>query len=306
MNKPTLIVITGPTASGKSALAVSLAQKLHTEIISADSRQIYKGIPIVTAVPSLKEREGIIHHLMEILPLDAYYSAARFQEDADEILSNIFTKNDIAIVCGGSMLYLDALVKGIDELPTVPVEIREELMKKWNFKGDTWLLEELENLDPGYFRLVDQKNLKRVFHAIEITITAGKPYSEFLTHQAEKFQNRELPYKVIKFCLTGSRDLLFERINSRVIEMVENGLEEEAMKVYPLRHLNSLNTVGLKEMFAWFDGKVERNEAIARIQKNTRVYAKKQLTWHKRDKNLNYLDFSDPQSSNLTKILSQL
>ena len=301
-----MIVITGPTASGKSALAVSLAQRLDTEIISADSRQIYKGIPIVTAVPSISERDGIKHHLLETLPLDAYYSAAKFQEDCEAILNDIFYDRDTAIVCGGSMLYLDALTKGIDDLPTVPSHIRKTLMKEWEEKGNEWLLNSLREKDPDYYIKIDHRNLKRVFHALEISLTAGKPYSSLLTHNDDRSSQQSLPFDVTKFCLTGQRDLLFERINSRVIKMIDSGLEEEARSVYHLRHLNSLNTVGLKEMFEYFDGNMALDIAVARIQKNTRVYAKKQLTWHKRDESLNYLDFSDSPTYNINKILEKI
>ena len=293
-------MITGPTASGKSALAVTLARRLETEIISADSRQIYKGIPIVTAVPSMEERAGVPHHLMEILPLEGYYSASLFQEDAMRILDEIFKKKDTAIVCGGSMMYIDALVNGIDELPTVPDKIRQSLMEEWKEKGDEWLKEQLRILDPVYYERVDLRNLKRVFHAVEITRTAARPYSGMLTGRGKK---TELPFELTKICLDGSREGLFSRINERVLKMMEMGLEEEAWSVYHLRHLNSLNTVGLKEMFAYFDGNMTKDEAIARIQKNTRVYAKKQLTWHKRDGELEYLDFKDPLEKNVEKIL---
>ena len=307
MKKPVLIVITGPTASGKSALAVTLAQKLNTEIISADSRQVFKEIPIVTAVPSLIEREGIPHHLLEILPLEAYYSAAKFQEDTETLLHKIFKTNDTAIVCGGSMLYIDALVKGIDELPTVPTELRANLMSEWSFNGDGWLLSRLKEMDPDYYYKIDHRNLKRVFHAVEISLTAKKPYSQLLTKtDAYSSLNRKLPFDVIKFCLTGERETLFERINARVLKMMASGLEAEATKVYPLRHLNSLNTVGLKEMFAWFEGTLKQEEVIPRIQKNTRVYAKKQLTWHKRDNDLIYLDFSESNEKNVSKIMNLL
>ena len=299
-------MITGPTASGKSALAVSLAEKLETEIISADSRQIYQGIPIVTAVPTKEERNGIPHHLLEILPLDAYYSAVKFQEDTDRIIQNIFREKNTVIVCGGSMLYIDALLSGIDELPTVPDTIRNNLMLQWKENGDKWLIEQLKEKDPDYYNKVDLKNLKRVFHAIEISITAGQPYSSLLTKENRKSEMRQLPFEVIKICLNGSRDQLFNRINQRVIKMIETGLEEEARSVYHLRHLNSLNTVGLKEMFAWFDGTMTKEEAISRIQKNTRVYAKKQMTWHKRDENLRYLDFDEGIMKNRDKVLGLL
>lgn len=303
MKKPTLIVITGPTASGKSALAVSLAEKTGSEIISADSRQIYKGIPIVTAAPTLEEKRGIPHHLLEILPLEAYYSASRFEEDASIILDNLFKRNEIAIICGGSMLYIDTLVNGIDELPTVPRDIRHALTKKWQQEGDEWLIGELKKYDPDYYRTADLKNLKRVFHAIEVSIAAGVPYTSLLSGRNQK--KRVLPFEVKKFCLSGPREELFERINGRVLKMMASGLEEEARSVYELRNLNSLNTVGLKEMFAWFDGKFTKDEAISRIQKNTRVYAKKQLTWHKRDEEMNYLNFSDSEKSNIERILNK-
>ena len=305
MKKPTVIVITGPTASGKSALAVSLAQKIGVDIISADSRQIYKGIPIVTAVPSEEEKGGITHHLLDILPLDAYYSAAKFREDATNILNDIFKHNHTAIVCGGSMLYIDALLNGIDELPTVPDEIRSTLTLEWKEKGDLWLLQKLKELDPVHYEKVDRNNLKRVFHAVEVSLTAKVPYSSLLT-KCNTEDPVDLPFNVLKICLTGQREALFHRINIRVLKMIESGLEEEAESVYPLRHLNALNTVGLKEMFAFIEGKFTRDEAIARIQKNTRVYAKKQLTWHKRDINLKYLDFSSSLEENINQILKFL
>ena len=300
MNKPILIVITGPTASGKSALAVDLAKKLSTEVISADSRQIYKGIPIVTATPSEEEKKGVTHHLLEFLPLEAYYSAAKFQEDAFSLLNNIFERNQYAIVCGGSMLYIDALVKGIDNLPTVSEELRGKLTEDWKQNGDEWLLSRLQELDATYYNKVDHRNLKRVFHAVEVSLTANTPYSSLLTGNINV--KTDLPFDVVKICLNGERNELFSRINQRVLNMVKNGLIEEAGRVYPKRHLNSLNTVGLKEIFAYFEGVFSKEEAIARIQKNTRVYAKKQLTWHKRDENIVYLDFSETSIRNIAEI----
>ena len=272
-----VIVITGPTASGKSALAVDLAEQLGCDIISADSRQIFQGIPIVTAMPTDEERARVRHHLIDMLPLTAYYSASKFEEDALQLINEQFEKSDTAIVCGGSMLYIDALVNGIDFLPTVPEDFRKELKKEHGEKGDEWLLEELRRLDPDYFERVDHRNVKRVFHAVEISKLTGKPYSGFLTGKRVK-----RPFEIEMRIIEMPRDVLFDRINRRVDAMVEAGLEEEAQKVYPLRHLNSLNTVGLKEMFAYFEGKMKRDEAIERIKKNTRVYAKKQLTWWNR------------------------
>lgn len=272
-----LIVVTGPTASGKTDLAVKLALEHDTEIISADSRQIFRGIPIVTAVPDESQRMGVTHHLMEMLPLDAYYSAAMFEEDALRIANEIWKRRDVAVVCGGSMMYVDALVDGIDELPTVPDSIRAGLDKEWKEKGDDWLRDRLLALDPDYYRQVDLANMKRVFHAVEICMAAGASYSALRTGQ-----KKQRDFEIEKIVIDLPREVLFDRINRRVLRMVEDGLEEEARGVYPMRHLNSLNTVGLKEMFAYFDGVMDFETAVARIQKNTRVYAKKQLTWLKK------------------------
>lgn len=299
MKKPLLIVITGPTASGKSVLAVEVARRLSTEVISADSRQIYQGIPIVTATPTIEERGGVEHHLISMLPLDAYYSASEFEQDALRISRRLFDSNGVSVVCGGSMMYVDALCNGIDDLPTVPVEIRCNLMEEWKKKGDEWLRSKLENLDPIHYAKVDLKNLKRVFHAVELSITAGVPYSTLITGE-----KKERPFRILKICLDGERKRLFQRINLRVEKMMEMGLEEEARRVFHLRHLNSLNTVGLKEMFAWFDGNFTKEEAVARIQKNTRVYAKKQLTWYKRDPDIISLDFTKDVGRNSDLILN--
>lgn len=273
-----LIVVTGPTASGKSDLAVRLAIEHDTEIISADSRQIYKGIPIVTAVPDASQRRGVRHHLMEMLPLDAYYSAAMFEEDALKIARDIWQRRDVAIVCGGSMMYVDALTRGIDELPTVPDSIRTPLGEQWHANGDDWLRDRLRRLDPDYYAIVDKANMKRLFHAVEICLAAGVAYSTLRTGMKKKRD-----FEIERIVIDMPREQLFRRINERVTRMVDAGLEEEARGVYHLRHLNSLNTVGLKEMFAYFDGVMDFATAVARIQKNTRVYAKKQLTWLKKN-----------------------
>lgn len=281
-------MITGPTASGKSALAVDIAECLGTEIISADSRQIYKGIPIATAVPTDEERRRVRHHLVETLPLDAYYSASEFETDALGIIRRLLADRGVAVASGGSMMYVDALCHGIDELPTVPEEIRRGLMQEHSERGDDWLLSELSRLDPEYYKQVDRKNIKRVFHAVEIIRTSGVTYTSLRTGT-----RRERDFRIVKVLLEAERPVLFDRINRRVDSMVEAGLEEEAQRVRPLQHLNSLNTVGLKEMFAWFEGKMTRTEAIERIKKNTRVYAKKQMTWRKGDRSWMRFDISD-------------
>ena len=287
VRRPTLIVITGPTASGKSALAVDVAERLGTEIISADSRQIYRGIPIVTAMPTDEERARVPHHLIDMLPLEAYYSAAEFETDALRIGRRLLSERGTAVVCGGSMMYVDALCNGIDDLPTVPDDIRLGLKAELDERGTEWLLSELERLDPEYHAAVDRRNTKRVFHAVEIIRASGRTYTSLRTGV-----RREREFNILKICLDGPREVLFDRINRRVDAMVASGLEQEARSVYPLRHLNSLNTVGLKEMFAWLDGTIDRATAIGRIKKNTRVYAKKQITWRKRDNDYIRLDLS--------------
>lgn len=282
-----MIVITGPTATGKSALAVDVASRLGTGIIGADSRQVYTGIPIVTAMPTPEQRATVRHHLLDFLPLDSYYSASMFEQDALRIAYDLMQRTGYAVVCGGSMMYIDALCNGIDDLPTVPDDIRDALKAEHQARGDEWLLSELQRLDPEYYGIVDRKNIKRVFHAVEIIRAAGQTYTSLRVGR-----RKERDFRIVKVCLDGGRDLLFDRINRRVDAMVLEGLEEEARRVWPQRHLNSLNTVGLKEMFAYFEGSMDRNTAIERIKKNTRVYAKKQLTWWKRDPAIIRLDIA--------------
>ena len=271
------IVITGPTASGKSALALDMAARRGLSIINADSRQVYHGIPIVTAMPSPGELAAVRHHLIDMLPLDAYYSAARFEQDALAIARREIEEHGEVIVCGGSMLYIDAFCHGIDDLPEVPDDIRRRTYADHAERGDDWALEELRRLDPEYYGIVDRRNMKRVIHALEIMRACGRTLTSLRTgrHAEREF---EIDFRYIDL----PRPELFDRINRRVDAMVEAGLEEEARRVYPLRGLNSLNTVGLKEMFYWFDGAMTRHDAIERIKKNTRVYAKKQITWHKK------------------------
>lgn len=286
---PTLIMITGPTASGKSALAVDVAERLGTEIVSADSRQVYRGIPIVTAMPTAEERARVRHHLVDMLPLDAYYSAAEFERDALRVAGGLLESRGVAVAVGGSMLYVDALCHGIDALPTVSDAVREGLRREHERLGDEWLLDELRRLDPEYYDTVDRRNTKRVFHAVEIIREAGVTYTSLRTGA-----RRERDFRIVKVLLEAPRDILFDRINRRVDAMVADGLEEEARGVYHLRHLNSLNTVGLKEMFAMFDGTMDRHTAIERIKKNTRVYAKKQMTWRRDDLSWTRLDITRP------------
>ena len=300
INNKTLIVITGPTGIGKSATAIDLAQRLSTEIISADSRQVYKGIPIITAAPTEEERSIVPHHLVDFLELDEYYSASLFEQQALSLLDQIFRRSDYAVVCGGSMMYVDALCNGIDELPTIPDNIRQQLMQEHADNGNDWLLQRLEQLDPVYYNQVDRQNTKRVFHAVEICLASGRPYSSLRTGTR---QSR--PFRIIKTALTADRQLIFDRINLRVEKMLEMGMLDEARSVYHLRHLNSLNTVGFKEMFRYLDGEWDLPTAIARMQKNTRVYAKKQMTWYQRDPLIHWIDAS-AQATPTEQILTLL
>lgn len=287
----TLIVITGPTGVGKTGKAIELAQSLGTEIVSADSRQLYRDIPIGTAAPTAEELAMVKHHFVGILGLEEYYSAAQFEVDALEVIKRIFAERDYAVMCGGSMLYVDAICRGIDDIPTISDEVRSRVAEMVATLSAEELCETLRSLDPAYHAIVDLNNTKRVAHAIEICLQAGVPYSTLRTGKA-----KPRDFEIVKIALNLPREELFDRINRRVDAMIEQGLEEEARRVYPLRHLNSLNTVGFKEMFAYFDGTMERGVAIERIKKNTRVYAKKQLTWFQRDTTVRWLHPSAPLS----------
>lgn len=276
MNK--LIVITGPTGSGKTDAAIGLAQKLGCHIISADSRQIYAGIPICTAAPTPEQLAAVPHHFIASLPLTAQYSAAQFEADALALLHTLWQENPVQIVCGGSMMYVDALCNGIDLLPTISDAVRANVLSIYERHGLEGIRDLLLTLDPDTYHRTDPANPRRNIHAVEICLQAGVPASTLLTGS-----KKERPFTIEKYCIMRPREELFERINARVDAMVEAGLEAEARSVFHLRHLNSLNTVGFKEMFAYFDGTVSRERAIEMIKKNTRVYAKKQLTWMKKD-----------------------
>lgn len=294
----TVIVITGPTASGKSDLAVALARQLSCHILSADSRQIFQGIPIGTAAPSDGQLSEVPHHLIGKLPLDAYYSAAEFESDALGLIDTLLKQGQkYLVVCGGSMMYIDALTRGIDSLPTISPEVRERAYRILNEEGREAVIAHLQLLDPEYLKIVDLNNGKRLVHALEICWQANAPFSSLRTGTI-----RQRPFRILQFALCPSRETLFSRINSRVDKMIELGLEEEAHNVYHLRHLNSLNTVGYKELFQMSDGLLDRETAIGRIKKNTRVYAKKQLTWLKKRPEINIL----PPDNQLEQILSYL
>ena len=268
---------------GKTAAAIEVAQRLGCEIINADSRQVFKGIPIGTAAPTPEEQALVRHHFVQFKELDEYYSAAQFETDVMTLLPELWKKCDKVVMCGGSMMYVDAVCNGIDDIPDISDEVRHAVKQLWQEQGLEPLLDELERLDPVYFAQVDKQNHRRVLHAVEVCRQAGVPYSTLRTGKT-----KQRPFNIIKIGLNMERELLFDRINRRVDAMIEQGLEQEARSVLHLRHLNSLNTVGYKEMFALFDGTMDRTTAIERIKKNTRLYAKKQLRWLQRDTSITW------------------
>lgn len=288
MARPLLVVITGPTASGKTTLAVGLASYFNTDIISADSRQLYRDLPIGTAAPTAREQAIARHHLVGVLDLDEYYSAARFEEDALAILKDIWARNRVAVVCGGSMMYVDALTRGIDDMPTVSQSTRAYVLSLLDSHGLEGVLAQLQIVDPDYYALVDKANTRRVVHALEVILQAGVPYSTLRTGKA-----KERDFDVIKIAIDRPREELFDRINRRVDAMIEVGLADEARAAFARGDYNSLNTVGYKEMRWYLDGEADLDFVRARIAKNTRVYAKKQLTWLKRDSDVVWLEAED-------------
>ena len=279
----TLFVLIGPTGVGKTELSLSIAEMLGCDIVSADSRQMYADLKIGTAAPTSKELARVRHHFVGQLALTDYYSAARYEEEAMECLSKLFTQNDYALLTGGSMMYVDAVCKGIDDIPTVDAETRSFMMERYEKEGLETLCAELRLLDPEYYRTVDLKNPKRVIHALEICHMTGKTYTSYRTQSY-----KERPFRIIKIGLRREREELYERINRRVEIMMEQGLLEEVRSVLPYRHLNSLNTVGYKELFMYLDGEWTLDFAIEKIKQNSRIYSRKQMTWFKRDTEIHW------------------
>lgn len=278
-----LVVILGPTGVGKTELCLQIAEHLKTPIINADSRQIFAELPIGTAAPTPEQQQRVKHYFVGNHHLQDYYSASMFEQDTLSLLDTLFASHDVALMSGGSMMYIDAVCNGIDDLPTVDEGTRTMMKQRLADEGLPALVEELHRLDPEHWTVVDRNNPRRVVHALEICVMTGKPYSSFLSHQ-----KRKRPFNIIKIGLNRPREELYARINQRVLNMMDQGLEDEARRVYPLRHLNALNTVGYKELFAYFDGLIPREEAIRQIQSNTRRYMRKQLTWFKRDASIQW------------------
>ena len=279
----TLIVIVGPTGVGKTETCLRLAEHFHIPIINADSRQLFSEIPIGTAAPTQEQMARVKHYLVGTLGLDDYYSASKFEEDVLCLLDQLFAASPMALLAGGSMMYIDAVCNGIDDIPTIDEHTRSNLKRRLAEEGLPALVDELKQLDPDHWAIVDKHNPRRVVHALEICHMTGKTYTSF-----RKSQKKERPFNIVKIGLNRPREELYERINRRVDQMMADGLLEEARSVYPKRHLNALNTVGYKELFNYIDGIWTLDEAVERIKGNTRRYCRKQLTWLKRDADIRW------------------
>ena len=293
-----LFVLLGPTAVGKTALSIKIAKLLGSPIINCDSRQIYKDMSIGTAAPTEEQLAEVKHYFVKILELQQYYSAAQYEEDAINLIGQLSSTHNNLLLSGGSMMYIDAVCNGIDDIPTVAPEIREELKERLYTEGLEKLRNELRLLDPEYYNIVDLKNPKRIVHALEICYTSGKTYTSFRIRK-----RKERPFQIIKIGLRRERNELFKRINKRVDMMMEEGWLEEAKSLYPHRQLNALNTVGYKELFKYFDGTWELDFAIEKIKKNTRDYAKKQMTWFAHDEDIHW--FSPDNEKEILDFMSQ-
>ena len=286
----TLIVITGPTAVGKTELCLRIAEKFNIPVINADSRQIFRGMQIGTAAPTPEQRKRVRHYFVDLLELDEYYNASMYEQDVMKLLYSMFKDKDnaIALLTGGSMMYIDAVCNGIDDIPTISDEVRLLYKQRLEKEGLTALLQELKVKDPQYYDFVDKNNPRRVVHGLEICHQTGRTYSSCRVKE-----KKQRPFRIIKIALNRDREELYSRINRRVDEMMENGMVEEARLLLPYRSLNALNTVGYKELFRYFDGEWTMEEAIERIKGNTRRYARKQLTWYKKDNDIVWFDAAE-------------
>ena len=281
----TLKVVIGPTGIGKTDYAIQLAQKYDCPILNADSRQLYRDIPIGTAAPTAEEQARVKHYFVGTLDLEDYYSAAQYEHDALLLMEELFKTHDTLVMSGGSMMYVDAVCKGIDDIPTVDEDTRALLKQRYETEGLEPLVAELRLLDPVYYDVCDKRNPKRVVHALEICYMTGRTFTSFRVRREV-----QRPFHIEKIGLQRPREILFERINRRVDNMVEQGLLDEARRVFPFRCCNSLNTVGYKELFHYFDGDWELDFALEKIRRNSRVYAKKQMTWFKKDADVTWID----------------
>ena len=281
----TLLVLLGPTAVGKTELALSLAEALGSPIINADSRQIYRDLPIGTAAPTTAQQARVRHYFVGTLGISDYYSAARYETDVLTLCEELFRTHDILLLSGGSMMYIDAVCRGIDDIPTIEPEVRQQLRQRYETEGLRPLLAELRLLDPEYYAMADLRNTRRILHALEVCYQTGRTFTSFRTAT-----HKQRPFHIMKIGLRRQRADLFQRINSRVDQMITDGFLDEARRMLPYRNENALNTVGYKELFQVLDGTWELPFAVERIKKNTRVYAKKQMTWFSRDPDIHWID----------------
>lgn len=286
-----LIVLLGPTGVGKTELSIEIARHFHTSIISCDSRQIYREMRIGTAVPSREQLSAVPHFFIHTLSVKDYYNSWQFEQQALDKIRELHHTAEVVLLVGGSMMYIDALYKGIDDIPTIDPELREQLMNRMEVEGVEAIRDLLKKLDPVFYAQVDLNNAKRVLHAVEVCMMAGKPYSSLRTNQPKK---RE--FDILKIGLNREKTELYDRIDKRVDIMLEEGLEGEARSLYPLRHLNPLNTVGYKEFFEYFDNKIDYEEAVRLIKRNSRRYAKKQLSWFRRDTAIHWFHPDDKEN----------
>ena len=286
-----LIVLLGPTGVGKTELSIETARHFHTSIISCDSRQIYREMRIGTAVPSREQLSAVPHFFIHTLSVKDYYNSWQFEQQALDKIRELHHTAEVVLLVGGSMMYIDALCKGIDDIPTIDPELREQLMNRMEVEGVEAIRDLLKKLDPVFYAQVDLNNAKRVLHAVEVCMMAGKPYSSLRTNQPKK---RE--FDILKIGLNREKTELYDRIDKRVDIMLEEGLEGEARSLYPLRHLNPLNTVGYKEFFEYFDNKIDYEEAVRLIKRNSRRYAKKQLSWFRRDTAIHWFHPDDKEN----------
>ena len=294
----TLIVLTGPTAVGKTAISLDIAKHFGIPVINADSRQIYKELKIGTASPTEAELREVKHYFVGTLSINDYYSASLYEQQALELLDTEFRSHDYALLSGGSMMYIDAVCYGIDDIPTIDDETRDTMKRRLKEEGLEALCEELRQLDPVYYNEVDRQNPRRVVHALEICVMTGKTYTSF-----RKRSKKERPFRIVKIGLDRPREELYQRINARVDAMMAAGLLDEASALYPQRSLNALNTVGYKELFDYLDGRWPLDEAVERIKGNTRRYARKQLTWYKKDEQIRW--FHPENKTSIMNYISQ-
>jgi len=280
-----LVVVLGPTGVGKTDLSIALAERYNTSIVSSDSRQIYREMNVGTAVPEQEYLDRVKHYFIGDLSIHDYYNSWEYEKQAVAKIEELHKSSDVVLLVGGSMMYIDAVCNGIDDIPTIDPQLRADILKKYEEEGLESIRMQLKQLDPVFYDEVDLKNAKRVIHAVEVCLMAGKPYSSMRTNKG-----RERSFEIIKLGLNRDREELYDRINKRVDIMFADGLEDEARSLYPYKSLNSLNTVGYKELFGYFNGEYDFEEAVRLIKRNSRRYAKRQLSWFNRDESIQWFN----------------